>query len=280
MMYHNKFVAAIKVGGKVLRESSNVVTLPFGAEYSILLKNLNSVRVLAKVTVDGQDATDGTKLIIAANASVELERFIRNGNLQSGNRFKFIERTDAIEEHRGIKADDGLVRVEFWTEQVTRWEPRVQWVPVQRLYDPVYPAYPTIWNSTTTVAGGVLGGAQSGVLSAAQGSALTANCNNIGLTKSSVMRTTSLSTTQSFGDAGITVPGSESTQKFVSGSWFPTEAQSDVLVLQLRGEIGGQPVQRAVTVTTKPKCITCGKTNKATAKFCSRCGTSLQAFGF
>src|SRR5258706_13209245 len=118
MVYQNKFVVAIRVDGKILRETSNIVSLPFGSEYSVLLKNMNSVRALAKVTVDGQDATGGTRLVIDPNSSVELERFIRNGNLARGNRLKFIERTEAIEEHRGIKADDGLVRVEFWTEKV------------------------------------------------------------------------------------------------------------------------------------------------------------------
>src|ERR1700721_1628098 len=107
MMYSNKFVASLKVGGKILREQSGVVALPFGAEYGILLKNLNSRRAQVKVTVDGQDATEGTKLILPANGSINLERFIKNGNLKTGNKFKFIERTSKIEDHRGIKEDDG-----------------------------------------------------------------------------------------------------------------------------------------------------------------------------
>ena len=82
MMYNDKVVAAIKVNGQVLRESGDTVILPFGCEYSILAKNLNSVRAQISVSVDGQDATEGTRLIIAPNGSVELERFIRAGNLR------------------------------------------------------------------------------------------------------------------------------------------------------------------------------------------------------
>src|SRR5271157_4610433 len=122
MVYHQKLVACIKVNGQVLRESDNSVSIPFGSEYSVLLKNLNSKRVQVKVSVDGTDATDGTWLIIGPNQTIELERFIRNGNLQSGNKFKFIPRTKQIEKHRGLKADDGLVRIEYKTEKVTTTE--------------------------------------------------------------------------------------------------------------------------------------------------------------
>lgn len=119
MMYKSNFVCSLKVGGKILRENSGVVTLPFGSEYGVLLKNLGSRRAMVKVSVDGQDATEGTRLILQPNSSLELERFIRDGNLKSGNKFKFIERTQKIEDHRGIKEDDGLVRIEFWAEKET-----------------------------------------------------------------------------------------------------------------------------------------------------------------
>jgi hypothetical protein len=59
MMYSNRFVCSVKVNGKILREQSGTVTLPFGCEYEILLKNLNSRRAMVSVSVDGKDATDG-----------------------------------------------------------------------------------------------------------------------------------------------------------------------------------------------------------------------------
>jgi hypothetical protein len=37
--------------------------------------------------------------------------------MNSGNRFKFIERTAQIEDYRGIKAEDGLLRVEYAFEK-------------------------------------------------------------------------------------------------------------------------------------------------------------------
>jgi DnaJ-class molecular chaperone len=76
-------------------------------------------------------------------------------------------------------------------------------------------------------------------------------------------------------DVGITVPGSESGQKFVTGAWFNTEETSHVIVLQLRGIVAGKAVKTAVTVKSKAKCETCGTPNKSSMKFCGKCGTSL-----
>jgi hypothetical protein len=107
MTHKRNFVIAIKVGGKVLRENADEVQLPFGSEYSVLLKNTNSVRAMAQISIDGVIA--GPWYILGPNSSVEIERFNNSGNNERGNKFKFIERTEAVEEHRGIKIEDGLV---------------------------------------------------------------------------------------------------------------------------------------------------------------------------
>jgi hypothetical protein len=269
MMYSQKFVAVIKVNGSILRETSNAVTLPFGSEYSVLLKNLNSVRSLVKVSVDGQDATEGTWLIIPGNGSLELERFIRNGNFDRGNRFKFIERTQSVEDHRGIGAEDGLVRVEYKLEHV---RPVVEvpirryydeWVPVPRPYYPPYPPRPRPWY---------------GVPSRTLRSSASMSASRPGMrkpmhpTRSAGPKMEKMSART---DVGITVPGSESNQRFVNGEYFPTESYSEVIVLRLRGAIAGKTVIRAVTVKAKLSCQTCGKTSKAGADFCAGCGAAL-----
>lgn len=112
-------VAAIKVAGKVLREDGETVRIPFGSEFTVLLKNLNTVRTIVTVEIDGTDVTGGAGLIVPAGGSVDLERFIKNNNMAEGLRFKFIERTAKIENGpRGIKAEDGLVRVIFEFEKM------------------------------------------------------------------------------------------------------------------------------------------------------------------
>ena len=302
MMFSNRFVCSVKVNGKILREQSNLVTLPFGSEYTILLKNINSRRSMVKVSVDGQDATEGTRLILAPNSTLELERFIRNGNLNTGNRFKFIERTAGIEAHRGIKVDDGLIRAEFWAEKEVAEETIIrrkyvdEYYPVPRPYYPPYDPYwprpwrrrydeypysQTICNTETTTTGGT----SSFTVTSTLGDNFQKSCQmNVPNTSSNneerggpINFQSAMNVNMaSFNDAGITVPGSESSQHFHSASGFPLESNSTVIVLQLRGEVGGVAVEAPVTVERKPECSTCGKVNKAVNKFCSECGTALQ----
>ena len=51
------------------------------------------------------------------------------------------------------------------------------------------------------------------------------------------------------------------------------------MVIRILGETpNNKPVTKSVTVKHKPKCVTCGKQNKAHAKFCVECGTALEIF--
>ena len=161
MVYSHQFVAAVKVNGSILREAAGKVAVPFGSEYAVYLKNLASVRAMARVEIDGTDATEGTWLVLAPNSSIDLERFIRNGNLQSGNRFKFIKRTSKIEEARGIKGEDGLVRIEYKFEKLP--DPEVHTHHYHHHHDyPYYPYWPwwnypyTTWNASYTTSGSSL----------------------------------------------------------------------------------------------------------------------------
>ncbi len=84
---------------------------------------------------------------------------------------------------------------------------------------------------------------------------------------------------QSLNDVGITVPGSKSTQSFTTTTIGVLESQKYSIVLKLLGETpDNKPVLQPVNVKMKPKCVTCGKLNKANAKFCSECGTALEIF--
>ena len=285
MTYKRNFVAVIKVNGRVLRESGDQVELPFGSEYSVLLKNLNSVRAEAQITIDGKVA--GPWYILGPNESVEIERFNNSGNSDRGNRFKFIERTDAVEKGRGVQVEDGLVRVEFKKEKIHEQPKVVEHHTYHHHYDywdyrpwkyvePVWPYVPPVtWcGGITSQSGSSLGGSQ---LMALNNVSLN---NSNGLLRSSNFQVKMMKSAdiqeQSFNDAGITVPGSESNQKFVSVQGFETESPSEVITVKLVGSRGKVRVAKAKTVDQKPRCLTCTKVNKPNAKFCSECGTALE----
>lgn len=274
-MYNNKLVASIKSNGHVLREHKDTVYLKFGSEYSILLKNLNTVRALINVYIDGDNVVPGG-LVLNAGQEIDLERAIRNGNLSEGNKFKFIERTGKIEDHRGIKLEDGLIRVEYQFEKVYKRQDGIHWNQIN--IGAPYTGQPYNGNPTWTVNNSVLrssGHVHEGVA-----------CSDLSYSATSmaVGSITASAATQSFNAApqtetGITVAGSKSEQKFVTASWFATESEKHNIILKLLGETpDNEAIRKPITVKAKPKCVTCGKQNKATAKFCSECGTALEIF--
>lgn len=324
-MYKNKLVACIKAAGKVLREQKdsdgNTNTyIPFGSEYSIFIKNLNTVRASVSIQIDGQDAL-GTSLVVAPNSEIDLERFIKNGNFNAGNRFKFIERNAKVEQARGIQAEDGLIRIEFQFEKAA---PEVKEIiekykivkEYESWYGPKwpYPYYKPYWHSDTfygscnniqqqgvmrslgmgVASGTAIGSANSAAplsnsTPAATSFTSTAICggqNGVSSTSYTVeanhgehpaVNFMQVGEFQPLNDAGITVAGSVSEQKFTTSAWFALEDTKHVVVLKLLGEtVKGKVVKQAVTVKAKQKCSTCNHVNKATAKFCSECGTALE----
>ena len=279
MMYANRAAVAIKVNGKVLREFKDTVYIPFGSEYSILIKNLNTKRAIFNIFIDGDNIVPNG-LVLNAGQEIDLERAIRNNNLNEGNKFKFIERTGDIEEHRGIKLEDGLIRVEYQFEKeypkpvysppYVMGQPYWEHTPLMRSYNSVSAdaSYQVPKGTTTS------GHRHEGVA-----------CSSMSLDNMVVGSAMNVSASmQSLNavpqnDAGITVPGSKSEQKFKTVSNFALDPEKHSMIIKLLGETeDNKPVVAPVTVKHKPKCVTCGTTNKATAKFCSKCGTALEIF--
>ena len=242
-MYNQKLVASIKANRKILREFKDTVYIPFASEYSILLKNLNTQRAVVHVFIDGEDQTP-SGLVLNAGQEIDFERSLKTGSLTEGNKFKFIERTSAVEQHRGIKLEDGIVRVEYQFE-----------------LPPV-----NINNS-------FLRDINRGWITASGASGSTYSSTNASL------NSVTASAQGFYNDAGVTVPGSKSTQSFSTTYIGALDPTKHTIVLKLLGETpDNKPVANPVTVKAKPKCVTCGKQNKAHAKFCTECGTALEIF--
>ncbi len=299
MMYNQKLVASIKSKGKILREFKDTVYIPFASEYSILLKNLNTVRAIVNVYIDGENAVPGG-LVIDPGRSVDLERWIKNGNLTEGNRFKFIERTAAIEDGpRGIKEEDGLIRVEYQFEL-----PRPV-INVNNIVGGQFPYYPPGVRGLSSEYPGVVDkyskNVNAGWISASGATYSQVNVNgalrgvdysNGEATKAAAaaaINKLAPSTTEYHDGAatmdwcqsevGITVPGSKSEQKFQHTTVGALDPTVHNIVLRIVGDLGhNKPVEKPITVKAKPKCVTCGHQNKHNAKFCSQCGTALEIF--
>ena len=265
MVYQEKFVVIVKVGGKVLREKEDVVTLPFGSEYSILLKNKDSRAAVANIEIDGEDVMSGHQYIVPANSTRELKGFLKGMNAK--NRFRFIKKTKEISKFRGDRLDDGLVRVEFWYEQ--KQEQVQPWI--------VYNSFPYDFNNIshtsgvqTTFTGPTFGSHQFNYVS--QTSELTKG-------NSDVVYSMSNTVSKPLSDEGITVKGSKVNQQFQYGCVGTLENNSSVIIIKLIGEVKKTnkviKVKKPVTVKTKIQCPTCGRRWKSSMKFCGNCSTAL-----
>jgi hypothetical protein len=276
MTYKDHFVVEVKCKGKILRVQDDIVRLPFGSEYSIYLKNLNSRRASVDISIDGEDVLDGKSLVLDGNESTELEGFLK-GNVAK-NRFKFINKTKEIQEHRGDKADDGILRVEFAFEK--KRKPIIIMDHKHHHHHHHHHDHKH-WNYNDWFTGDSNDRYTSG--DAPRGMApqsATYSCSDMPVgaaAPSSVVSDSLEDIAAPLADEGITVKGSECNQQFHSVTMGELE-QAEVIIIRLKGatETTGKFVSKPVTVKTKLTCSTCGLVSKSSAKFCSRCGTFLE----
>jgi hypothetical protein len=275
MSYKNKFVVAIKSSGKVLRENAESVQLPFGSEYSIFLRNLDARRASVKISIDNIDVLGGDELVVNGNSSMDLERFF-SGNLSEGRKFKFIERTGEIEDHRGVKAEDGIIRVEFRYE-VCQAQPYFQtdW------YSTLIGSYQDSTPSRSLHRSKSSNQSFLNAVGTAQCNASTAVYGSAGLNaEREVLCSASLASCAAVpvNDVGITVEGSRSNQSFYEVKLGMMESQSNVIVLQLKGVSKDSiPVAKPITVKTKKFCTSCGNKFESSFEYCPKDGTYLKA---
>lgn len=253
MAFKKNFVASIKCGGKILRENGEYVTLPFGSEYSILLKNLHTRKALINIDIDGTRVF--SNLVVYPNQTAELKRY-----QNKDNRFKFIEKTQEISDYRGDKIDDGFIRVEFkFEKELPVYREEIVRTREYRWDDYVHEPYRRI----------TYGSNSNGYSSIAYNAlAHSGDCLTFVASSAPIMKSVS--------DAGITVPGQASGQTFSSATIGELEPNSEVIIIRLSGKKGGAIVEQPITVNTKLKCPTCGRQNKSNSRFCNNCGTSLE----
>lgn len=239
MMHSNNFVLAVKDnGGRVLRELGGGVYLPFHSEYSLYLKNNNNVRASCAVDIDGMDVLGGKELILAANGYVELERFLVDGNLSSGKKFKFVPQGHSDVQDPS-SSDNGIIKVTFWKESVID---------------------PNQCFGARTPSGEIK---TRGILMD------SVAMNSYALPDSACLYSCAISAPVS---DGATVAGSDSNQNFTVGTFGMKELSSET-VLQLT--LLSRKEVLTVKETKHVYCVKCSKKNPFTANNCMKCGTRL-----
>ena len=260
MMYKNNFVAVIKCEGRILRERENGnVYLPFGSEYSILLKNKDNRRAVVEVEVDGVNVLNNSKLIFAGNEEQEIVGFMRD--LTTTNKFKFIQKTKEIQDFRGDRIDDGLIRISYQFENMFKTPlmvPYYNFVNVDFTPQPT-PKHPNGTISCGTTSYGGVNGISSDVYS-----------NN------NVCYNVTANNSNPRSDEGITVKGLEVKQKYTYANVGYLDYSVHTIVLHLKGISDlKKSITKPLTVKSKIVCSTCGRKNRSSNRCCYNCGTFL-----
>jgi hypothetical protein len=268
MMHYDKFVVAVKAGSKFLRDEDGVVKLPFGQDYSLYLKNLNSRDAVVSVSIDGNDVLGGNQLVVRANSTADLLGFMEGNSVK--NAFRFIELTKELEEKLGYSPEDSLIRCEITYRKEK---------PITQIVDTVYrynhwdwQPRPYIWYGGNTF---VSRGSSCGASDFSDNGNMTKSVSCYGASAS--LDGGVVNTSFRASDVGITVKGQECNQNFGTTYINDLEDQSHVLVLRLSGyKDDNTKVETVVGSQEKLECPTCGLKNENKSKFCANCGTFLR----
>jgi hypothetical protein len=240
------------------------VSLPFGSEYTLLLKNLSSKRASVNISIDGEDVLDNSTLILDGNTESELRGFLKGNTARNG--FRFIQKTEEIVNHRGDRIDDGMIRIEFAYEKP---DPVFILLEDKKKEEDVHIYHH--WNHNNWFSGDSTFRHSKGPEN------YTSNVRD----QSRGIMNTTLATCENIGhvpmqDEGVTVKGSEVNQHFNYASIGSVE-ESQVIILRLRGATSsGASVKAPLTVKDKLECSSCGKKSNSSFKFCPSCGTFLE----
>lgn len=259
-MFSENLVAAIKVNGEFVREIGNNVYLPFGTEYSIFIKNLNTKNAVVKIFIDGDCVTDGD-IIVYKNSTAEIKGFIKD--LKIKNKFKFIKKTEKISNYRGNKIEDGLIRIEYKFEK--------EELPVIYYTSPIdYSWINPYFNYTTSKEDNNKFKSSSVYMSSVS--------ENNSLIKSELTFVNSAGDRFSIiNEPGITVPGTKINEKLNTASIGKLEEKTNVIIIKLVGENENQlPINNIKTTSKKIKCKICGTYSNSKYNFCPECGASLE----
>jgi len=248
-MYKMGFVTNIVLDGKIMDDENGTVALPFGSEYKLRFKNKNTRDAVAKVYIDGKNATEKGDLIIHANDTVELERYIES--LHSGNKFRFVSLDDVAPAERG-NPQNGIVEIRF--RLVKEFSERI----IYHHYPPEvhHYYYPKLYERPDT----------TWTFDCSNSSAI--NCSS---SVNSCFDASNVNMQESIKDVdgGKTVAGGYSSQGFNYGYVGELEYKETVIKLKLVG----YPLNKTLSYKgNKLYCTKCGDAMEKQDNFCSNCG--------
>ena len=280
MVYQNQYALAIIQDGKIVPESNGGVTLPYGSEYKIRLKNESRQKSIADIYIDGAIAVKG--IIVDEDGTVDVERYIRPGVdlFSSGARFKLARLGNPGVADAGDD-QNGLIDVRFYKEKQKLPQPVVTHITTwpQQIVNTWHPPYnvtcqqgqtpmdPGVFQSTcdflATHGGNKIGKTHDG--SAACDGVMYEKERSKVLSTSPIRSGIHTKSARTADGPAATVKGSQSSQRVENVYMEVATDKFDTLSLKLFG----------VTKITRIDVCPCGHKRRNTEWFCPKCGTKL-----
>jgi len=268
-MYSNGFVVAAKINGQTVEEKDGKIVMPFDTEYSLMLKNRNDRKAVARVYIDGEEVTKSGRLILDANGSLNLERYVEDMN--NGARFKFVPLANEKVKDKG-DSEKGWIEVRFQLVKPTQSQVIYHEEHIYHKHHHwndywTYPVYKgpyyfgdIVWTNFTGSSGN---------------QPLTTYCSSngdcVGTSLGSNVEkqfSAKIENNHLIEEAGATIKGSNSDQKFSYSYVGELEAQETVIRFQLVGTKDAKVAKQYI----KTHCTNCGQRYNTNDKYCSGCG--------
>jgi hypothetical protein len=270
-MYSNGFVVSVKINGVTVGEKDNFkVAMPFDTEYSLMLKNRNDRKAVAKVYIDGEEVTKTGKLILDANSTLNLERYIED--MDNGAKFKFVPLSNNEVKDEG-DSEKGFIEVRFQLVKPTQSQVIMheEHIYHHKHHYNDYWDYP-VYKGPFYYCGGVGNSASSSGLNVnntVSGNFTSLNCNSLATNSNdTVSYNAKIEDNKLIEEVGATIKGSNSSQKFSYSYVGELESQETVIRFQLVGTKDKETIK----LYKKTHCTKCGKKYDVNDKYCSDCG--------
>lgn len=286
MVHSNNMVVVVRVKGGILREDrdtdgTNRVYLPFGSDYSLYFKNMDSRSAVVTVTIDGQDVLDGNRLVIYGNREMYLDGWMDGTTVRHA--FRFTKKTQEIVEHRGDKIDDGIIRIAWRFEKPKPEVKVIKEIHHHEYYPPRWPSWPRneiVYGSSVNAKplGALRSRGFSGVGGQSVGSAQiscqaaepVAACYDREVKTCGFMPDIKA-------EEGVTVKGADRYQNFGEVTIGELEETEHVVCIKLYGgDRETKVVEKPVLTRAHVTCEYCGRKSRTDNKFCPGCGNALR----
>lgn len=271
-MQSGKYTVKVVVDGvEQAEQDDGVVALAFGGDYKIrIYGSQDGRRAAANVSIDGVDVTGGGGLVVPAYGYVDLETPVSD----PGRTFRFASTESTAAESAGKSGPDtdgskGLIRVEVFAE---KQRPQPQYTPIRQHLNKGGDWGQKISRKAsdyTPRGQGIIDTGWSGELAG-----MTLDCGAAPCSHTMDYLDLDREQPTSRGlQAGITVEGAHSSQRFRTITMDVEETSSATILIKMKGFVHEQAAAKAAPSQTSVNyCSHCGTKLKSLSNRCSSCG--------